>query len=114
MPQKTIGGVIENVAYRILGASHDALHSINRAQVVTPIYALSSSSAHQNVLVVIRHADDFMRHDLADGQNQVEATLRNQTVYLRRPGIVQLPFRLLVNELGRNLAQSLYIGSPIV
>src|SRR6202167_4788235 len=38
----------------------------------------------------------------------------NQPVDLRRPRIGQLAFRLLVDELCRNLTQSLDVGSPIV
>src|SRR6267378_887587 len=67
MPQETIRGVIENVAYRVFGAAHDAFHAINRAQVVAAVDALAASGPHENVFVVIRHADDFVGHDLADG-----------------------------------------------
>src|SRR6202140_216784 len=92
MPQKTIGGVIENVAHGILRTTHDALHPINRAQVMAAVYALPASSAHQNILVVVRHADDFVGHDLSDRENQIETALRNQPVLLGRPRIVQLAF----------------------
>src|SRR6266404_1436041 len=114
MPQKMIGRVIENVAYGILRTAHDALHPINRAQVMAAVYALAASGAHQNVLVVVRHADDFMRHDLTDRENQIESALSDQPIYLGRPRIVQLAFRLLVDELRRDLAESLNVGSPVM
>src|SRR5258708_13913985 len=114
MPQKMIGRVIENIADRILRTAHDALHPINRAQVMAAVYAFSPSGAHQNVLVVVRHADDFMRHDLADRENQIETALCNQPIHLGRPRIVQLAFRLLVDELRRDLAESLHAGSPVM
>ncbi len=114
MPQETIRGVIENIAYRVFGAAHDAFHAINRAQVVAAVDALAASGPHENVFVVIRHADDFVGHDLANGENQVEAALSNQPVHLRRPRVVQLAFRLLADKFRRNLAQSLNIGSPVM
>src|ERR1035437_7497418 len=114
MSQETIGRIIENLAHGILGAAHDALHPINRAQVMAAVYALSASRAHQNILVVIGHANNFMRHNLPDGKNKIEAAMRNQPVHLRRPRIVQLAFRLLVDEVRRNLAEGLDIGSPVV
>src|ERR1039458_10711959 len=85
MSQETIGRIIENLAHGILGAAHDALHPINRAQVMAAVYALSASRAHQNILVVIGHANNFMRHNLPDGKNKIEAAMRNQPVHLRRP-----------------------------
>src|ERR1700692_4050636 len=112
--QETIGRVIENVAHRILRATHDALHPINCAQVMAAVYALAASGAHQNVLVVIRHADNFVRYDLADRENEIETAVRNETIYLRWPRVVQLAFGLLVDELGRDLAESLDVGSPVV
>src|SRR6516225_1010028 len=71
--QETIGGVIENVADGVLSAAHDALHTVNRAQVVAAIDPVAAPCAHENVLVVIGHADDFVGHDLADGENEIEA-----------------------------------------
>src|SRR5258708_33495642 len=114
MPQKTIGGVIENIAHGILRTAHDALHPINRAQVMAAVYALPASGAHENVLVVVRHADDFMGHDLTDRENQIETALRNQPIHLGRPRIVQLAFRLLMDELRRHLAERLNVGSPVM
>src|SRR5260370_535555 len=114
MPQKTIGGVIENIAHGILRTAHDALHPINRAQVMASVYALPASGAHENVLVVVRHADDFLGHDLADREHQIETALRNPPIHLGRPRIVQLAFRLLMDELRRYLAESLNVGSPVM
>src|ERR1700677_4110804 len=88
MSQESIGRVIENVTHGVLRASHEPLHPINRAQVMAAVYAFSASRAHEDGLVVIRHADNFMRHDLADGEDEVEAAMRNEPVYLRRPRVV--------------------------
>ena len=114
MSQETISGVIENVAHRILSTAHDALHAINRTQVMTAVYRVAASRAHKNVFVVICHADHFVRYDLADGENEIEAALRDEPVHLCRPRIVQLALRLFADEFRRNLAQSLDVGSPVM
>ena len=45
----------------------------------------------KHILVVIRHADDFMRHNLADGQDQIMSAIAYKFVDLRRPFIVEQP-----------------------
>src|SRR5216684_7754283 len=114
MPQKMIGGVIENVAYRILCTAHDALHPVNRPQVMAAVYAFTAADAYKNILVVIRHADDFMGHDLTDGENQIETALCDQPIHLCRPRIIELAFRLPMDKLRRDLSQSLDVGSPVM
>src|SRR5882724_8561413 len=114
MSQEAIGRVIENVAHGILSTAHDAFHPINRAQIMAPVYRVAASRANQNVLVVISHTDNLVRDDLADGENEIEVALCDEPVHLRRPCIVQLAFRLLVDEFRRNLAQSFDVGSPVM
>src|SRR5579863_4703649 len=50
MSQETIGCVIKYVAHGILCAAHDALHPVNRTQVMAPVDALTASRAHENIL----------------------------------------------------------------
>ena len=109
-----VGRVIEHVAHRIFRAAHDSFHSVNRAQIVASIDPFAASRAHQNILVVIRHPDHFMRHHLPDRENQIEPALQQKPVHLRRPRIVQLAFRLRMNKLRRNLANRLDIRSPVM
>ena len=40
--------------------------------------------------------------------------LRDELVDLRRPGVVELAFRLLADELARDFAECLDIGAPVV
>ena len=112
--QEAIGGVVQNAAHRVVGAAHDALHTVHRAEIVAAIDAFPAARSHQNVFVVIRHADDFMRHDLADGENQIEAALKDQPVDLCRPGKMQLPFRLLFNKSRGHFADGLNVRPPVV
>src|ERR1700734_1399150 len=106
MSQKTLIRIIQNITHGVLGATHDALHPIDRSQVMAAVYAVAASRAAQNILVVIGHADDLVRHDLADRENEIEAAMRNEPVHLCRPRIVQLAIRLLADELRRNLPES--------
>src|SRR5260370_7075045 len=55
-----------------------------------------------------------MGHDLADGEDKVEASLSDEPVHLRRPCIIQLAFRLLADKFRRNFAEGLNIGSPVM
>src|SRR5579863_8771300 len=112
--QETIGCVSEDVAHGVVCAAHDALHPVNRTQVMAPVYALAASRAHENILRVVGHAYHFMGHDLADRENKIEVAMDNEPVHLCRPRVVQLAFRLLADELGRDLAQSLDVRTPVM
>src|ERR1035437_3654108 len=114
MLEEVIGRVIEYVSHRIDSASHDALHSINRAQIMATIDALAPPSTDQNILSIVRHPDHFMRYYLSDRKDKIEAALRDEAVHLRRPRVVQLSLRLFANKSCRNLAECLHFGSPVV
>ena len=109
-----IRSIIQHRAHRVLRAPHDALHPVNRAQVMAEINALATARADKNVLVVIRHPDHFMRHHLPDREDQIKPALRNQPIRLCRPWHVQLPLRQLTDELRRNLPQRLHIRAPVM
>ena len=87
--EKFIAGPVQDPPHRIIGPPHDPLHAHHRAQVVAAMNAQRAGRAYQDVLVVIGHADDFVRHHLADGKHQVEASLGDHAVHLRRPGVVE-------------------------
>jgi hypothetical protein len=114
MPQEMFRCVVEHVAHGIFRAPHDPLHPVHRPQVVAAVDALAASRAHQDVLVVIGHADHFMGHNLADGKNKIEAAPRDEPVDLGRPCVVQLALRLFADELCGNFPERLDIGSPVV
>ena len=76
--------------------------------------SVRAAGANQNIFVVVGHADHFMRDDLSDRENQIEAAAGDQAVHLRRPGVIQLAFGLLVDEFRRNFAECFDIGAPVV
>jgi|SRR5580693_1678118 hypothetical protein len=51
MPQKMIGRVIENVAYRIFNAAHNALHPVHCSRIMAAVYPLAAVGAHQMFLL---------------------------------------------------------------
>lgn len=64
-------GVVEDPPQRVVGAAHHALHAVDCANEVREVDRVASASADKEVLVVVRHAEDFVRHDLADRQDEV-------------------------------------------
>ena len=49
-----------------------------------------AAGPYKDVLVVVGHSDDFVRHDLAEGEDQIESPLNQQVVHLSGPIKVQL------------------------
>ena len=75
--EEVVGGVVEDVADWIVGSAHDALHAVDGAEIMAAVDAFAAAGPDQDVLVVVGHADDFVGHDLADGEDQIEAALRD-------------------------------------
>src|ERR1035438_5978829 len=92
--QKMVGRVVEHVAHGIDGAAHDSLHAVDGAQVVAAVDAFAATGADEDVLCEVGHADDFMGHDLADGENEIESAAGDELVDLCGPCVGQLAFRL--------------------
>src|SRR5581483_252211 len=73
MAKELVRSMVEHGAHRILCAAHNAFHAVDSAEIVAAVDAFTAAGAYENVLGVVGHADYFMRHDLADGKNQIEA-----------------------------------------
>src|SRR5271166_5044277 len=109
-----ITGVIEDRSDRVFGASRDALHAVDRAEVVAAVDALVSASSAQNVLAGVSHADYLVRHNLADGEDQIMVAPRDKAVGLRGPRVMELSLGDFLNELAGHLAQGFNVGTPVV
>ncbi len=90
MLREVVGRVVENGAHRVVGAAHDALHAIDRAQKMRAVDAHDAAGADENILVVVGHADHLVRHHLADGEDEVVAAVAHELVHLRGPLVVEL------------------------
>ena len=76
--------------------------------------ALLAARADENIFVVIGHPDDFMRNDLADGQNQIVFAGPDEVGQLRRPRIIHGTLRHLLNKLTRHFADGGDARAPVV
>ena len=114
MPRELFGGVVHQAAHGRIGAAHDALHAVHRAEIVALVDALAAACADEHVLVVVRHADDLVRDHLAQRKDQVETAIHQQPVHLRGPGEVELSFGLFADERGRHFAQRHQSVAPVV
>src|ERR1700761_1452451 len=109
-----IGSVVEHATDRIVCATEDAFHAVDRAEIMAAVDAFAASGADENVLVVVGHADDFMRNDLTDGEDEIEAALRDELVDLCGPSVAQQAFGLLMDVFGGDFAECFDVGAPVV
>ena len=88
LAEEVVAGIVENAAYRIVRAAHDALHTVDRTEIVTAVDAVASASPDQDVLVVVRHADHFVWHNLPQREHKIEAAVCDQAIRLCWPCVV--------------------------
>src|ERR1700761_5803548 len=72
---EVFASIVEYTTNRRIGAAHHAFHSIHRAKEVAAMNSDGATRAYEDVLVVVRHADDFMGNDLAYGEDEIVATV---------------------------------------
>src|SRR5215510_10358436 len=106
--------VVQDPPHWIVGSSHDPFHTVNGAEKMTAVDTVRSAGTNQDVLVIVRHPDNFMWNHLPDRQNQVEIAFDQHAVNLNRPGVVELTFRLRVHIVRGHLPQCDGILSPVM
>ena len=62
--QEMLHAVVEDFAYRRMVFSHHALHAVDRADHMGFVDHVAAADAYKEVLRVVRHADDLVRHNL--------------------------------------------------
>src|SRR3984885_5347591 len=87
--EEPVGSALQPPPHRVVRSSHDLLHAHHRPKVVAAMNAERTAGSYQDVLVVVGHPDYFVGHHLADRKHQVEASLRDHAIHLRRPGVVK-------------------------
>src|SRR3984885_10761309 len=102
---EVLAGVVQDAAYRSVGATHHPFHAVDSTEEVATVDADGAACADEDVLVVAGHADDFVGDYLADRENQVVAPVAEQFVHLRWPGVVELAFADVVDKTAWVLAQ---------
>ena len=108
------GGVIEDAPHRRVRPTHHPLHAVGRPHKMTLVDALLAARAHKDVFIVIGHANDFVRNDLADGQDQIVLARPDKIGQLRRPGKIHRTARNLLDEFPRHFAHSGDAGAPVM
>src|SRR5262249_31117535 len=88
--------------------------TVHCAEIMAAVDALRPTSSDEHIFVVVRHADDFMRHNLPNGENQIKSAAHDEPIDLRRPIVIQLSLRLLMNELSWNDANCFHVCTPLV
>ncbi len=111
---EVIAGVVQHAAHGRVGAAHHAFHTVDGAEEVAAVNADGATGADEDVLVVVRHANDFMRNDLSDRKNQVVATVAEELVDLGRPGEVEFAFADFVDEAAGDFAEGDDVVAPVV
>ena len=71
---ETILRFVQNAAQRRIAAAHRPLHAVERAQIMTLVDPLSTARADEYIFGVVRHANYFVRDNLAERQDQIVAT----------------------------------------
>ena len=111
---EVFGGVIQDAADRRVRPAHHAFHAIGRADVMALVDAFHAAGAYKDVLVVVGHADDFMRHHLADGENEVVPAGGNEIRHLRRPGKLDGTTGNFAHKRGRHFADRGDASAPVM
>ena len=111
---EVVAGVVQHAANGRVGAAHHALHAVDGAEEVAAMDADGAAGADEDVLVVVGHADDFVRDDLADGEDEVVAAVAEELVDLGGPGVVELALADLVHEAAGDFAEGDDVVAPVV
>ncbi len=75
---------------------------------------LRATSTYKDILIVVCHSDNFMRHNLSNRENQIKVSLYQKLADLSWPRIVHGPIRDGFQELRRDLSQCHNPFTPIV
>ena len=81
---------------------------------MAPVDAVLAPGAHEDVLVVVRHADHLVRHDLPDGQDEIVLPGPDQVGQLDGPREIHRALGNPPHELPRHLADGRDAGAPVV
>ena len=107
-------GVVEDAPQGRVGPAHHPFHAVGGADEVALVDARRPAGADEQVLVVVGHADHFVRHDLADREDQIVPAFPHQPVQLHGPRLAPDALGGLGHELGRDLADRDHVVAPVV
>jgi hypothetical protein len=106
--------IVEDFTHRRKILAHHTLHAVDGADHVALVDHVAAAHADKQVLRMVRHADDLVRHDLADGEDQIIAGVHDAAIDLDRNGIAPEPLGDLAQIAARDLAQLFNVGAPVM
>ena len=80
--QEMFHAVVEDLPHGRMVFSHHALHAVNCAYHVRFVDHIAAADADKQVLRVVRHANDLVRHDLTGGNDEVIAFVHHAAIDL--------------------------------
>ena len=109
-----VEGVVEELAHGRVVAAHRLLHTADGADHVRLVYHVRAAAADEQVLRVVRHADDLVRHDLPRRDYEVVRLVHDEAVHLHVHGILPEALGNLLHLGGGNLSELHDVGAPVV
>ena len=86
--QKVLHAIVENLPHGRMVFPHHALHAIDRADHVRFVDHIAAAHADEQVLRVVSHADDLVRHDLTGRNDEIIALIHHAAVDLHADRLV--------------------------
>ena len=80
--QEMFHAVVEDLPHGRMVFSHHALHAVNCADHVRFVDHIAAADADKQILRVVRHADDLVRHDLTGRNDEVIAFVHHTAIDL--------------------------------
>ena len=80
--QEMFHAVVKDLPHGRMVFSHHALHAVNCADHVRFVDHIAAADADKQILRVVRHADDLVRHDLTGRDDEVIAFVHHAAVDL--------------------------------
>ena len=84
--EKMLLGIVEYLSDGGVIPAHYPLHTVERAEHVRAVYHRAAAAADEDVLRVVCHADDLVRHDLTDGVDEIVVSADYSAVDLNVDG----------------------------
>ena len=111
---ETPQGLVEQPAGGRVGPAHHLLHAVGRADEMALVDAGLPAAADEEVLGMVGHAGDFVRHHLADRKNEVVTAFPDQLVELGRPGLFTYARAHMAHEFRFEGAHRHHVVTPVV
>ena len=112
--QEVFHAVVEDLPHGRMVFSHHTFHTVDRADHVALVDHVAAADADEQVLGVIRHADDLVRHDLTGGNDEVVALIHHAAIDLHADWFMPETFGDFFQIVCRYFADLDHIMPPVM